>query len=352
MSRHELGSPLKWLVLAVLTVVFLNGCKPINQFFVKITLRPAADSAVLLGESVTLHTVLESEDTLMSCVGNELTTGLIMSTMRMTHKPTALGTLLHFGLGTCEEERAFVQELEYLKYIRAQMPDMAQDSLIQQKSHHMKAAKRFQQAWDLFSEEYKQITIGDSCPELEQSYDQLVWLVGVLAGGQALNHDQMSGIGIGVPKNIAAVADRAMGCLPNEKWFGIPLAFKALIWSLLPGALPEGEDNWARFEEASRMGEASGVRIPHLLYLIAAHTKGDDALARKIIKRHVESLKEVPTKQEFALFDTAAKEGIERISDRMWAQATGHRTPNGGLGTFWDENAADDIETVDLDDLF
>ncbi len=352
MTQDHVRKHLKWVALTVLTVVFLNGCKPINQWFVKISLRPAGDATVLLGESVVLPVALRTDDTMMNCVSNELNIALIMSTKRVTHNPTALGTLMHFGLGTCEEERAFVQELEYLKYIRMQMPDMAQDALIEQKRHHLKAAKRFMAAWTLFSEEFKHIEIGATCPKLEQTYDQLVWLLGILAGGLAMNHDLLSGTGIGVPKNIAAVTERAMGCLPNEKWFGIPLSFKALIWTLLPGAIPEGEDNWARFEEADKLGEAAGIRVPHLLHVIAAHTKGDDERTRQVIKRHVESLKEVPTKPEYAIFDASATEGIQRISDRMWVTATGHRTPNGGLGTFWDENPADDIETVDLDDLF
>jgi len=73
---------------------------------------------------------------------------------------------------------------------------------------------------------------------------------------------------------------------------------------------------------------------------------------RAVLKRHAEQIEEHESSAKFRLFDAVATEALTRISDKMWTEATGHRTPVGQLGTFWDENAADDIETVDLDDLF
>jgi len=343
---------LKWAALTVLTAMFLDGCKPINQFFVKTFVKPAYLNTELLTESIVLPYALEQDDLEMSCVGSEAFTTFVMSAERVMRKPAELGTILYVAAGACEEERAFNEELEYLRYIRMQQPDMAQDALIRQKTHHMKAAKRFLIGWNNFALAYKEFEIGSECAPMEQEYDQLVWLLGMFAGAQAMNHDILSGIGVGVPKNLAAQTDRAMGCLSNTKWFGMPLALKAAIWSLLPGALPEGEDNWARLSQAEKMGEAAGVRLPTFIHLIVAHTKGEDKLVREIIKRHVKSLETTPSNPKYATFDAVATHGIQRISDKMWTEAKGHKTPIGGLGTFWDENPADNIETVDLDDLF
>lgn len=349
---------LKWAALTVLTAMYLDGCKPINQFFVKSFVKPAYDATVLLTEQVVLPYAFETEDLEMSCMGVEANINLVMSGDRSTHNPTALGAILFTAAGSCEEERAFQKELEYLRYIRLQQPDQAQDAMIQQKIHHAKAAKRFLIGWNNLVGEYKQynkhIEIGGECPvkELAQEYDQIVWMIGMFAGAQAMNHDILSGVGVGVPKNLAAVTERAMGCLNNTKWFGIPLALKATIWSLLPGSLPDGEDNWARLDQADALGEAAGLRLPHLMHLIVAHAKGEDKIARAVIKKHAKNIVEVPAHPRFATLDAVAKNGVQRISDKMWTEATGHRTPVGSLGTFWDENPADDIETVDLDDLF
>jgi hypothetical protein len=89
-----------------------------------------------------------------------------------------------------------------------------------------------------------------------------------------------------------------------------------------------------------------------MIHLIAAYAKGDNERVRKVIKRHVEQIEEFDSNKAYRLMDAIATNGVQRFSDRMWTEAVGHRTPVGGLGTFWDENAADDIETVDLDDLF
>ena len=41
---------------------------------------------------------------------------------------------------------------------------------------------------------------------------------------------------------------------------------------------------------------------------------------------------------------------IVAVSDRLWVENTGHRTPMGQLGTFWDDQQ-EEVETMDLDDL-
>jgi len=127
--------------------------------------------------------------------------------------------MMQLGSGGCEETKAFEKELEYLRAIRAQQPDMAQDALIAQKNHHIKAAKRYYKGWlELIAYNGGQ-EIGTECPELEQEFDQIVWLAGIINGLQSLNHDILSGIGTGVPKNIAAQAERGAGCLDNKQWF-------------------------------------------------------------------------------------------------------------------------------------
>ncbi len=352
MNFNHFRTSFKWILLSLVLSTFLGGCKAINQFLVKPMLKPTGDSITLLGEAHVVPWQLASDDLQAGCAGAEATGALVMSLGRITEEPHELGVLLYLGSGGCEEERAFEQELAYLRYIRAQEPDMAQDALIAQKTHHMLAAKRYYKAWLHLIEYNIGNEIGSSCPDLEQEFDQVVWLAGLISGLQALNHDILSGVGTGVPKNIAAQAERGAGCLDNRTWFGVPLALKAAIWSLLPGALPEGENAWERLEQADIIGEKAHVRLSHVFHIVAAYSKGDMERVRTVIKRHAEEIENHKPNAKFKLFDAAATEAIKRISDKMWTEAVGHRTPLGQLGTFWDENAADDIETVDLDDLF
>ena len=342
----------KWIVLSILFSTFLGGCKAINQFLVKPMIKPTGDAITLLGEAHITPYLMTTDDLAAGCTGAEALSGMVMSIGRITEEPHELAVLLFLAAGGCEEERAFEEELAYLRFIRNQQPDMAQDALIMQKRHHVKAAKRYYQSWLQLIEFNKGKEIGGECPSLEQEFDQLVWMVGVVSGLLALNNDILSGVGTGVPKNIAAQAERAIGCLDNRKWFGVPLALKAAVWSLLPGALPDGENAWERLEQADIIGESANVRLAHVFHVIAAYSKGDMERVRTVIKRHAEKTAESPANEQYKLLDVAATEAITRISDKMWTEAMGHRTPIGGLGTFWDENAADDIETVELDDLF
>jgi len=351
-AQSNRQSRAKWIVLSVLMVSFLGGCKAINQFLVKPFIKPTGDTVTLLGEAHVAPYLLTTDDTQAGCAGAEALSAMIMSLGRITEEPHELAILLHLGAGGCEEARAFEAELSYLRFIRDQKPDMAQDALITQKRHHLKAAKRYLVAWNQLIEFNGGKEIGGECPDLEQEFDQIVWIAGLAGGLLALNNDIQSGTGIGVPKNIAAQAERAAGCLDNRIWFGVPLALKAAIWSLLPGALPDGENAWERLEQADIMGEKARVRLPHVFHLIAAYSKGDMERVRTVIKRHAEHVENHDSNDKFRLFDATATEVITRISDKMWTEAMGHRTPMGGLGTFWDENAADDIETVELDDLF
>jgi hypothetical protein len=350
-QKHGLNR-FKWIALSAVLMVIVSGCKPINQFFVRPMIKPTGDAITLLAEAHIVPYAFTTDDLEMGCVGAEASTALVMSFSRVTEEPHELGTLLYTAAGACEEERAFQKELEYLRYIRLQMPDMAQDALIAQKNHHIKAAKRFLKGWQELLKFNDGKEIGGVCPRMEQDFDELIWFVGIAAGLQALNHDILSGVGIGVPKNIAAQAERALGCIDNKKWFGIPMSIKAAVWTLLPGALPEGEDNWARLEEADLIGEKARVRLPHMIHLLSAYAKGDTDRVRKVIKRHVEQIDKFEPNQSWRLLDAIGTNGVLRFSDRMWTEAVGHRTPVGGLGTFWDENAADNIDTVDLDDLF
>ena len=352
MDLNYTHTKLKWIVLTLLLSFLLGGCKAINQFLVKPMIKPTGDAVTLMGEAHVTPYLLTTDDLEAGCAGAEALGGLIGSIGRVTEQPYELMVMLGLAGGGCEEARAFEKELEYLRAIRAQQPDNAQDALVLQKRHHLKAARRYYKAWLDVIDYNNGKEVGGKCPELIQEFDQIVWLAGMVAGLQALNQDILSGVGIGVPKNIAAQVERGVGCLDNNNWFGAPMAIKAAIWLLLPGALPEGEDAWARLEQSDLLGEKAHVRLSHVLHAFAAYSKGDMERVRKVIKRHAEQIEEFPANSKYKLFDASATEILTRMSDKMWTEAMGYRTPVGQLGTFWDDDPSEGIQQVELDDLF
>ncbi len=52
----------------------------------------------------------------------------------------------------------------------------------------------------------------------------------------------------------------------------------------------------------------------------------------------------------FRLLDEFTALQLQAISDRLWTEATGKRTPISGLGTFWDDPKKA-VDTINIDDM-
>ena len=61
-------------------------------------------------------------------------------------------------------------------------------------------------------------------------------------------------------------------------------------------------------------------------------------------------IEKTPANEDWRFVDAMATDMIVAVSDRLWVENTGHRTPMGQLGTFWDDRQ-EEVETMDLDDL-
>jgi hypothetical protein len=260
----------------------------------------------------------------------------------MPHK-AAVGTYL--TAAGCAEAQAWEAELETLRALRAGHPEAAQDARIIQKRAHTRAARRLYEAWKHMVAHY-----GDpatACPVLEEPSDELAWFMGNLAGAASVEHDRAASAEINIPLDIPKHAAAGMACLDDARWFGVPSALQASVWLSIPGATPEGRDPWATLDEAVRLAEASGVRMAHLLKAKAALGTGKVDVAKAAIKAMVVAQEAQAPPDGWRLLDVSAREQAQALSDRLWTEATGHRTPHRGLGQFWD----DESEMVGDDEL-
>ena len=131
----------------------------------------------------------------------------------------------------------------------------------------------------------------------------------------------------------------------------MPKALRATLWTVVPGLAPKGADPWKELETAMRMGEEEGVRMATALAGLAAYNATKMDLARDIIRRHADSLSKIASNRDYQLVDIMATDMIEGMSDRMWTEATGHRTPIAKLGTFWDDKKKAANLDINIDDL-
>nr|WP_228289251.1 hypothetical protein [Marinobacter salinisoli] len=298
------------------------------------------------------HTVpylLESDDLAMGCAMSEATAPLLMSFGRVTSEPDQLAVMLYLSAGGCAEEKAREHELAGLAAMYGLKAVEAEDAMIRQKRAYMLAAKRYHKAWQHHNAFYGEPDSGD-CPGFSDDMDEFIYMAGLMSGLQALNAQVQSTASLGVPANIGSIVARATSCLDNEKWWGAPMALRATVWAMIPGALPQGEDAFERLQRADEQGEAAGVRLPHVFHAIAALNQGDDEKVKAVIRDHAEAISDRPADWDWRFVDAMATDMIVAISDRMWVENTGHRTPLGQLGSFWDDQQ-EEVETMDLDDL-
>ena len=336
---------LRGAVAGLLSAALLSGCGAVNHMMYKTT----GDVMQGFSKDHTVPYLMQRDDLAMSCAMSEATSPLLMSFGRVTNEPDQLAVMLYLAAGGCAEERAREAGLDGLAAMRSLRAEEAQDAGIRQKRHFALAARRYHEAWKHHNAYYGAPDKND-CPSFDEDIDGFIYMAGLLSGLQALNAEIQSTSSIGVPKNIGSVVARATSCLDNETWWGAPMALRATVWAMIPGAQPDGEDAFERLETADRQGEEAGVRLSHVFHAIAAQNKGDQERLRDIIRRHAEAIETTPPAPDWVMVDAIATQLIVAMSDRLWVENVGYRTPMGQLGTFWDDQP-EATETMDLDDL-
>ncbi|MDE1997441.1 MAG: hypothetical protein KGI52_00795, partial [Burkholderiales bacterium] len=63
---------------------------------------------------------------------------------------------------------------------------------------------------------------------------------------------------------------------------------------------------------------------------------------KEVIKRFANVQNFTPSK-DYQLIDAIAQEQMQNISDRLWTQNAGTRTPLASLGKFWDDKVGGDV---------
>ncbi|MDS1310876.1 MULTISPECIES: hypothetical protein [Marinobacter] len=342
--RHSFAR-YRGVVVALSLGTLLSGCGVINNMMYKTT----GDVMQGFSREHTIPYLMESGDLAMGCAMSEATAPLLMSFGRVTDEPDQLAVMLYLSAGGCAEDQGREHELAALAAMYERKGNAAEDAMIRQKRAYALASKRYLKSWQHHNTYYGESGTGE-CPDFDDDLDEFIYLAGLLSGLQALNAEIQSTSSIGVPKNVGSIVARASSCLENDKWWGAPMALKATVWAMIPGAQPEGEDAFDRLAMTDRLGEEAGVRLSHVFHAIAATNKGDEAMVKSVVRRHAESLKEQPANAEWAFVDAMATNIIVSISDRLWVENTGHRTPLGQLGSFWDDQQKE-VETMDLDGL-
>ncbi len=324
--------------------VLLSACDPVAFI---------SNQSLRFVEKKLVPPMLKDNDVIMACNSGVATAPLIMATENLGANADQLGTLLYTTAALCAEMDANEHELRYLRAAKAGNVDEAQDARIAQKRFAELASRRQLIAYERFVRYYEKrydIKIGEECTDFYRDFDEFVYMLGLITGLQALLNDIVAQQAVGVPMDIAAKAERAFTCLDNKKWWGVPTAARAVIWNVLPGGA-DGKDVWATFNASMQMGEEAGIRLPHAMYALSAVGKDDQPRVRDAIRRFANVKEDFKPNPQYRLADSMAGMIITVLSDRLWTEGAGTRTPPGSLGKFWDEKAEKTESAVDIGDL-
>lgn len=331
----------KYLLLSLLGFqLLLSSCT--------VVYKSTGDTLLGYAEDEGVAYMLSSNDVGLGCSMAEAFTPFLLSFSRVTTPPDQLAILFYLVAGNCTEFKAQEEELRYLRAIYTKNSIEAQDARIAQQRLLSLAARR--QLTGYYSLVAAQTEPGGICPEFDSDDTELFWLFGLLNGIQAIMNDVASGGNSEVPMNIAAKVARGAACLDNEKWWGVPEAIQAAIWITIPGDQPVNKTPREALQQSLQIGAQQGMSISHVLAALVYLGQGETEEVKQIIRGYASLSKQVPDSQEFDILNRVARLQMQAISDRLWTEATGKRTPLGKIGSFWDDsNQA--VEIIDIDEL-
>lgn len=325
--------------LAALLLLTVSGCSSIYT--------TTGWFAYDFSESYAMPYVMKTDDSQMGCAMSEAMTPALLSFSELTWSPDRLATTMYMQAGACAEAEANEEGLTYLRAYNAQNIGEAKDARIRQKRLFALAANRQYKGYQHLVAEFGEP--GEVCPDIDED-EEFFWLLGLVSGLQAVMSDVRGQGEVGVPKDIAMKSVRGSQCLDAKRWWGVPKAMQAAVWTMMPDNAPEGVDPWQELAEASEMAGESGVRLAQAVEVVIADGSGNEERLRDAIRRHAQSVKTTPSNKEYRMLDIVATQQILAVSDRLWTEATGSRTPVGGLGTFWDDKSPAE-EALDINDL-
>jgi hypothetical protein len=254
----------------------------------------------------------------------------LAATSSAKHPPREALVIAELTSATCEEEDAWSAELDGLRakhnllVLGDARANEITDARIREQRAHTAAATRFYRAFGQLEAKFG--PVGEACPKIAKK-DEIVYVVGLVAGTLGLLHDRAGGGEVGVPIDTLGKVARGGQCLDDERWWHVPSALQAAAWEIIPGSQPTGVDPWERAKAAADAGDTSGVRIARALQVLVAANAGRTDVVDSGLRAHAASIAGTPQSADFALLDEYARLVDLHQSDVLWTEATGHRTP-------------------------
>lgn len=293
--------------------------------------------------------VLTTDDVKAGCAMIDAFAPVISSFPLNKSSSYQLAIVFDFFSGSCIEFKAWEEELRYLRAIYANNVAEAQDARINQKRLLNQSAQKQLKAFRNLSFAFKEES-GRDCPDLTTAKGDFYWLTGMLGGLKAILNDLSSEGAAKVPLDIAFKVSRGVACLDNQKWWGLPKAIQATVWASFPSNKPAEVEPLSMLEQSIQTGLSKGMRLPQILAAQVYIGLGNVEQIKNIIRNDVKRIPRFIPNPEFRFLDAVVTLQLQAISDRLWTEKIGKRTPIGGMGRFSDD-PKNTVDTIDIKDI-
>lgn len=247
----------------------------------------------------------------------------------------------------CSEAHAYSAHLRYLRALNAGNASAARDArIVSQRAQKVTALRRLA-AYHDFVAAYGKLGTSE-CPDFEYPIDAAQYLAGLLTSVQALLSDIRSGGVVGVPQDVALKSARSSQCLDNRKWWGVPLALRAVVWTSVPGSAPEGTNPSDAFQRAAAIGTEKGMPLAAAFWALGAYNQGNTQAEKQAISEFARIMDANNVPEDYAFLAGVGRVETLQLSDQIWTKKTGHRTPTGKLGTFPGEQSQNGSNGVNV----
>lgn len=269
-------------LLAVSLCIFSAGCS--------LLYKPVGGTLNAYAEEFAIKDFLTYQDVDLLCQSGGSLAPLINSFKAVgtpTHK-TQLTLLLLSGF--CAEQQAHEYEIAALIANQSGNYSAAQTlSALKQRHLGIAASRQYRSYLDTA---IAYPSDGSTCPTLHEEQDELLFLLGNLQGLEAIVNDGKSGAAANVPKNIANDIYRAMDCVNNETWWGVPESVRAALLAFLPNLdRAKAAQIDAILDQSIALGKNVNTPLAETVALTAWEGQGNSQRLERLIKEHFEYAK-------------------------------------------------------------
>lgn len=294
------------------------------------TERAGANLSLHFFENHLVSPMLAADDLPMACIGGQSFAQVLLALGPTGLKADTdrLSVLLYAASAMCADDNALEEELRFMRASRQNRAEEAEDARINQLRWLAIASRRQYRSYQFFEHYFTSrygMEIGEGCPQFSNELDEMTFMLGAISGLMAIVSDVNSENQVNVPKDIAGRAGRAMKCLDNEKWWGLPLAIQAAIWNIMPGGGPA--DPWLTMQQSMAIGRKEGVRVAYVVYALSAYAKDDQARLLDSFKAFAATGNDPQyrSSSRYRAFDLFSALLMRDVEDRYWTTHYGTR---------------------------